>query len=420
MSKKIAILGAGISGLTCAWEIKKKFPEAALTLFEKNSRPGGWIKTAYHLDSLFEWGPRSLRLQDADAALLLIAEMGLSNELIAASSHARNRYILHQGKLVQLPTSFWELFLCPLTRKCLHTVLKDLVTPNIAQSDISIYEFFSHRFSRKVADYFIDPLLKGIFAGDAKELSMRACFPKIWALPRSVILGSLSFKKKKKGLVTLKRGMETLIFALANRLQNEIRLNAEIESFDDFDQVISTLPAHALAKILPKSQLQELLEKIPFRSLGVVHLGYSHQLNGNNGFGYLIPSKENDQVLGVIFDSSIFPEQGKGTRLTVMIGENGNLKKMAKEHVKKVLGIHVEPTIIESLWMSNAIPQYPVGFIDELKKIHQAKEAFPNLVLQGTSFYGISMNQAIQSAKNIMERIYSYQRREKMSVKYEI
>lgn len=393
-NKRIAILGAGISGLSCAWALKKKYPDASLTIFEKGSRPGGWIKTANHKGSLFEWGPRSLRSHDADAALALIEEMGLSHELIEASSHAKKRYLLNQGELIQLPTSIWGLFSCPLTRKCLPSLVKDLIAPRI-QSDVSIHEFFSHRFSQRVADYFIDPLLKGIYAGDAKELSMQACFPKIWALPRSVILGSISFKKKKRGIVTLKRGMESLIFALADRLQNEIRLNAEIEDFSAFDQVISTLPAHALAKILPKSELKELLEKIPFRSVGVVHLGYSKQVNPHEGFGYLIPSQENEKVLGVIFDSSVFPEQGKETRLTVMIGENGDLKSLAKEHVKKVLGIQEEPAIIESAWMEDAIPQYPVGFLDDLKKIHKAKEAFPHLTLSGTSFHGISMNQAI-------------------------
>lgn len=397
MTKKIAILGAGISGLSCAWALKKKFPYASLTLFEKESRPGGWIKTAFHQGELFEWGPRSLRSHDAEAALKLIEEMGLSHELISASSHVKKRYFLNKGQLVQLPISFWELFTCPLTRKCLPSLLRDLFVPRTSLADESVYDFFSHRFSKNVADYFIDPLMKGIFAGDSKELSMQACFPKIWQMPRSVILGSLNFKKRK-GIVTLRRGMESLVLALANRLERELKLNSEIENFNDFDHVISTIPAHALAKILPQSQLQELLEEIPFRSLGVVHLGYAKNVNPFEGFGYLIPSKENEKVLGVIFDSSVFPEQGKGTRLTVMIGENGDLKEMAKKHIKKVLGIKEEPTIIESAWMLNAIPQYPVGFLEKLKKIHEAKEAFPNLTLIGTSFDGISVNQAITKA----------------------
>lgn len=398
MTKKVAILGAGISGLACGWYLKKKFPDISLTIFEKTSRPGGLINTVLHQGSLFEWGPRSLRAHDANAALALIDEMDLTSELIEASSHAKQRYILHAGQLVPLPTSFMGLFSCPLTRECLPALLKDLIIPRTTQADESIYDFFARRFSKKVADYFIDPLMKGIYAGDAKELSMQVCFPKIWEMPRSVLLGSINLKKKKKGIVTLKRGMGSLVNALADKLQKEIRFNAEIDSFDSYDQVISTLPAHALSAVLFKTHLKELLKEIPFKSVGVVHLGYARKVNPYEGFGYLIPTSEKESVLGVIFDSSVFPEQGEATRLTVMIGENGDLKNKAIQHVKRVLGIQEKPIICEAAWMQNAIPQYPVGYLDYLEKIIEAKKEFPKLSLLGTSFHGISMNQAIYSS----------------------
>lgn len=404
MVKKVAILGAGISGLTAAWTLKKKYPDLDVTIFEKEKRPGGSIRTAMHQGSLFEWGPRSLRAHDAEAALELIEEMGLTPELISASPQGKKRYLLHQGKLVCLPTSFLELFSCALVRKCLPSLLNDLFTRRTEKEDETVYEFFARRFSTHVAEYLIDPLMKGIYAGDAKELSMRACFPKIWEMPRSVILGSLSFKKKKRGIVTLKRGMESLVHALSNRLQKEIQLNSEIENWDRFDQVISTLPAHALAKILPKSELKSLLEEIPFQTVGVVHLGFKGKVNPLEGFGYLIPSCEKEKVLGVIFDSSIFPEQNNKdeTRLSVMINSSEKLKEIAENHVRKVLGIQEKPKIVEASCMQDAIPQYPVGFIPHLVKIQEArKREFPKLQLLGTSFHGISVNQAIRSAKDI-------------------
>lgn len=414
--KKVAILGAGISGLSLAWFLKKK--GIACTILEKESRPGGWIRTANHEGNLFEWGPRSLRANDAATTLSLIEELGLSKDILYSSPESKIRYILRKGKLEKLQLSL----------NLLPAFARDLFAKRSEKSDESVHEFFERRFSKIVADHFVDPLIKGIYAGDSKELSVCACFPKLWEMEqdsRSLIIGSVRrlFQKKGgiKGILTLKNGMESLVVNLANQLKEGVLLNAEVKELRFFgegveinskvyDHVISTLPAYSLSALLPKSMLGNLLLKLPFATLGVVHLGYTDAVNPVKGFGYLIPSGEKEAVLGTVFDSSAFPDQNQDlkTRLTVMIGGHHTdleLKVLAKQAVAKHLGIKTEPNVLESFTAKQAIPQYPVGFQALLNQIHEAKKEFPHLSLLGTSFYGVSVNQCISTVKNFSSMI---------------
>lgn len=381
-SYKIAILGAGISGLSCAYYLKKRYGNAIdLTLLEKENRIGGLIQTRNIGGFLFEGGPRSIRVQDGEATLELIHELGLADQLISVSS--KNRYLLHNGKLE-------KMFSIPLLKGILPGILNDLFASKKDVGDESVHSFFSRQFSPLIADRFIDPLMKGIYAGDSKQLSIKACFPSL-THHRSLILGNL-FKKKKRGIVTLKGGMEQLIRKLGQN-QNIQFVKATAQTLKEYDAVISTLPAYALAELFPESRFQTLLNSIPFSTVGVVHLGYHKQVNPYQGFGYLIPSSEKEKVLGVIFEQN---------GLTVMIGgHHENLEEIAKDAVKRHLGISDEPAICFSHTASRAIPQYPIGFLSLLEEINKEKENYPNLFLLGTSFHGVSVNKAIEAAKNL-------------------
>lgn len=395
--RKIAILGAGITGLSLAWFLKKQ--GVSVTLFEKESRPGGWVRTANHQDNIFEWGPRSLRAHDAEATLSLIEELGLSEDILYSSPESKTRYILRNGKLEKLG----------FTLKLIPGIVRDLISTRSDMPDESVHEFFARRFSTYIADQYVDPLIKGIYGGDSKQVSIRACFPKLWEMEqnsRSLIIAGMFQKSTSKKILTLKNGMESLVTALADRLKIEIVLNTEVLEIKElpFDHVISTLPAYRLASILPKSTLAELLNAIPFATLGVVHLGYRDAVNPYQGFGYLVPSQEKEAVLGTVFDSSAFPQQNQAlkTRLTVMIGgshSDPELKSLAIKAAKQHLGITALPDVIESFTAKRAIPQYPVGFPQILDQIQEAKKEFPHLSLLGTSFSGVSINQCIASAK---------------------
>ncbi|MFV0339424.1 MAG: protoporphyrinogen oxidase [Parachlamydiaceae bacterium] len=422
---RVCVLGGGISGLAAAYQLQKK---CSVTLLEKESRVGGWIRSESKEGFFFESGPRSLRSVDSTETLQLIEELGLKEQLIEAPRQAFKRYLLHNKKLEQLPDSFLSLFSSPLTRPYLTSFAKEPLFGSRKEEDESVYEFFSRHFSQGVAEQLIDPLTKGIFAANAKELSISSCFPKmkeIESVHRSLVLGALFGKKSKEksALYTLKNGLEELPKALARSLGDSIRLSTPVRrvecsehgvqvtcdsGIETFDRVVSTLPASALSSLLPDSSLKQLLKEIRSTSVAVVKVGYKKRVNRYEGFGYLAPSKEKSPLLGVVFDSSAFPFQNQNeveTRLSVMLEGEGKsveeAKRLALEGLASDLGILESPDFIEVFFAKEAIPKYAIGHPGLVQRIEASLKDFPRLSLLGTYLYGVSVNQAIFHAMHL-------------------
>lgn len=419
---KVCVLGGGISGLALAYRLQN---QAQVSLVEKEERVGGWIRSTHEEGFFFESGPRSLRSEDSRETLQLIEALGLNDQLIEAPKEAFSRYLLHNGKLEQVPNSLWKMITSPLTRPFLGTFFKELFSLRSGDADESVYDFFSRHFSQDFADQFADPLTKGIFAANAKELSLKACFPKMKAMEeqyRSLILASIfgTRSKGKNALYTLKGGLEELPKALAKKLGPVIRLSTQVRkiecrsdqvelTFDHgietFDYVVSTLPSHAVHPLLPESKLKDLLASIAFSTVAVARLGFKKKVNPYKGFGYLVPSKEQSPILGVVFDSSAFPfhnQTAEETRLSIMMDGSGKspieVEGIARRCLASDLGVKEDPDFVSTFHADRAIPQYFVGFPELLKKIEAAQEEFPRFSLLGTSFYGVSVNQAILHA----------------------
>ncbi len=368
---KIAIIGGGITGLSSAWFLIKKYPGAKITLFEKGPRLGGWIQTSQGGGFLFEKGPRTFQLGRSPHLLSLIQDLGLN--VIYSDPSASKRFILHKGKLKSAGS-----FLPGL----IPYLIRELFISSSKAEDESIYDFASRRFSRKIAETLFDPLTLGIYAGDIKKLSIRACFPGLvqWEREKgSIVRGLLSAPKKPKGLFTIPSGMQTLIQELAKRLPIDVVLNCAAEKISEqevfaggkierADRVISALPPSVSAK-----------------SIWVVNVAFAGDVLLKKGFGYLAPTQEKEPLLGAIFDSAIFPEQNRfgETRLTAMVREEEKDPLQAALHAfERHLGISVQPIYTSVFFAKNAIPQFEVG-------CHQAE--------------GISVDACIEKAMKMAE-----------------
>lgn len=183
------------------------------------------------------------------------------------------------------------------------------------------------------------------------------------------------------------------------------------------DHVVSTLSPNVLGEILAPQcpDIVSELRKIPFVSMGIVHLGFSKSILNENGFGYLVPSSEKQKILGVVYDSVTFPQQntsGNQTRLSVMSGgahqpwvtsiSEDELIHNAALSLRQHLGITADPEYINSLVLENCIPQYMVGHEERVDRIRNAcSELFPNLVVSGFGFDGIGMSDRISISKQI-------------------
>ena len=202
----IKILGGGISGLSLGYYLKKHL-QTPVTVFEKESRPGGMIASQHVGDFFFEKGPRTFMTSRSPALLSLIEELGLKSELIFA--HPQKRYIYYKGKLRSLQQM--------LPKVALRGLLRDWRT-SPSSEDETIRSFGERRFGKWVADFILDPVTAGVYAGSIDHLSVEKCFPKLKEIEKmhgSIVKG---FKPRAKGsLFTLSGGMDMLIDALVEK-----------------------------------------------------------------------------------------------------------------------------------------------------------------------------------------------------------
>lgn len=391
MRTKIVIIGAGISGLAAGWYHKQQ--GHTVTLVEKHSRVGGWIRSTRENGFLFEYGPRGFRPAGKGKRTLALAkELGLESELVAADKAARKRYVVLNGQL--RPFSIGLL----LQQGLFNAWLRDRFTPPSGADDETIADFCTRRFHYKLTQRFVDPFVKGVFGGDVETLSMRSCFPQMWEAEKKGPVTRLLKNKKEKpptSLYSFRDGMETLPKRLAEKLEDNLVLNTPVIGIDKgrvilpdrslkADRIIAAVPASALTDQHP----------FTYAPLTTISLGWSGKILPKRGFGFLVPSLEKDQVMGMTWDSSIFPAQNQGqqTRICVMIKQEGTLE-MAQQALEKYLGIKQAP---DACVIGKAlIPQYVLGHHKRLEYFHKQ---FPEVELIGNNYSGIGVNDCIEAA----------------------
>jgi protoporphyrinogen/coproporphyrinogen III oxidase len=411
---------------------------------------------------LFEYGPRSLRAVTAADSLELVDDLQLQNELIMASSYSKVRFLMRGGAVKKLPSSAMAALQDPALREALWTDIRltkskcDSVREKEG-GDSTIEQFMLRHFGRPATEEIIAGVVAGIYAGNISKLSLQSCFPAFGnaekshgSLIRGMIFGSkpnrtdsalMADVKKKGGVFSFKGGLSAISEALRNKYIDEINVSGKVEALEFgvgagpvtvrlsdgssylHEAVISALPAFELARLLKPtdSLLSEWLLQIPFININVVNMAFDGDVISPDlkGFGFLVPPKEKQPFLGVAIDSVVFPDQtfdGRSeTRLTVMIGGDTSCHpnvpdvvsmplaqqlEIAQNAVRKYLGITQSPTDVQQTICKQAIPQYIVGHAARLRQIEQRLDAVaPRLVLSGASFYGVSVNDCISSAR---------------------
>jgi len=471
------ILGGGLSGLSSAYYLAKTLPAAhKIVLLEKSSRFGGWVHTTQASGISFENGPRSVRPVGLQGLLTLqlIDELGLTPSLLTVSrSHpsAKNRFIYYNGQLNRAPSSLASAVSASFSGTSPFTgvipaVLKEpFKQRNRTLDDESIDSFIARRFSRSFADNVLSALVHGIYAGDTRQLSMKAVFPSLWNLEQrkgSVVRGMLSggskpsqgdadaYKQlsqeyepmvkrmKDVSVYSLEGGLERLPLSLVSFLEKHPNVEMRREcptdavSYDgthfkirtpsdeiQASKVVSALSSSALGTLLPLPHLQHNRSV----TVGVVNLAFPSSFKlPVQGFGYLIPRsvnrKENPhQALGVVFDSDMFGSTD-ATKITVMMGghywdgqtipSTEDLEAQAMETVRLhgLVPDGLEPLLTRATIQKDCIPQYAVGHPQRMRELHEyALSHFDGkLGLVGSSYGGVGMNDVVKSSWDLTRR----------------
>ncbi len=410
---KIAVLGAGISGLAAAHFLART---AEVVVFEARGRVGGNIRTDTLDGCRVEWGPNGF-LDSEPATLDLVADLGLGARLQPADPAAARRFIWRDGHLRALPSKPMGFLISP----CLPLAarLRALAEPFIRSrsgDDESVFDFARRRLGHGAAEILVDGMVTGIFAGDPKRLSVASAFPRLLALEAEH--GSLVRGARGRGLgppgrlTSFDHGLQVLVDALAQRL--DVRLGTPIEAWadlleDGFDRVVCTLPAARAAAIVP-GELANLLRRIPTAPVAVVALAFDPPAPVPRAFGFLVPHGQGLPILGALCDSSIFPGRAPAGRhlVRVLVGGRRNadavdladdrLVDLAFHSLERAWGLLPAPTAHGVVRHRVGIAQYERGHARLLREIET--NCPPQLRLAGSSYRGVALNACIREARS--------------------
>lgn len=407
---KIAIIGAGISGLTAA---RRLSPHADVTIFEARDRIGGNIRTDTVAGCRVEWGPNGF-LDNEPATLELVDELGLRPRMIQARGEAETRYIWRAGKLRELPTSPVAFLLgdaLPLFAKL--RIGLEPFSKKAPAHDESVFDFAKRHLGRGAAEILIDAFVTGIFAGDPKRLSVASAFPKLKALEDRY--GSLIKGAKGRGpgpsgkLTSFDQGLEVLIDALAEGL--DIRLGESLDKIPEgYDHVLCTVPAPRAAELVEPA-LGDLMRRIPTAPVVVVaNVFRADQLSVPDAFGFLVPRGQGLRMLGTLYDSSIFEgraPEGKRLFRTLVGGRrdpdilelsDDQLLELVARELRQVWGEFPDPETTHIVRHPLGICQYEIGHAQLLAQIEAACPA--GLRLCGASYRGVALNACVKEARS--------------------
>jgi oxygen-dependent protoporphyrinogen oxidase len=481
--KQVVIVGAGISGLGTAFYIRRLASERGfevrVTVLEADSRPGGRVWTERIAGFQIEAGANGF-LDSKRSTLELCGELGLDGDLIATRPEAQTRYVLWQGQLHALPTGPGQLLRTKLLGPGgkLRLLLEWFVPARRDEADESVHEFACRRIGREGAEILIDALVTGIHAGDPTLLSAPAAFPRMVQLEREYgsLLRAMPKVRRQRAveatahqithhslparqdladstlathpvrspggtLRSLRGGMGQLIERLVESCDATLLRGADVKRIrtrdgggwllrgagaDQWqaDAVVLACPSFAQAEIVREldPELARLIDEIRYNSLAVVALGFhrrdvAHPLEG---FGYLSPQRTRRDVLGVLWNSSIFDRRapdgmvlleamcGGWNRPDVVGWDDERLVRAVLQELRETMQIAAAPALVQIVRWPQAIPQYHVGHLARVAAIEARCQRFSGLYLTGNSFRGVSVNDCTEDAKRCAERVVSW------------
>lgn len=438
---RVAIVGSGISGLTAGFYLRRAHPECSIEVFESGERPGGTMHTAVVEGFRFEDGGNGF-LSNKPDSLQLVRDSGAEHLLLRSSDASRRRFI-YDGQLHPLPESppaFLKTGLLSWGQK-LRVLAEPLVPARRDGADETLQEFGYRRVGRGLTDVFLNAMTAGIHGSTPELLSVAAAFPLVVGLEREhggLFRGMLARRKSGAGpggvLMSFKGGVSTLIDHLAPLLAARWHLASPVETIarqpagwrvesvthsGEFDHVIVATPAYAASAILREAapELSTVLAGIGYTPIAVVGLGYRHLDHPLDGFGLLTTSRARQQVLGILWESSIFPDRTpEGCKsLRVMIGgqrspelvfqEPEGLVATALAGVAETMGVTTAPDVVHTCRWDRGIPHYEVGHLGRVEACLRALEGQPGLHLAGNAYRGVAMNDCVREGRELAWRI---------------
>lgn len=439
--KPVAIVGGGITGLSAAYTLHKQ--GLPLTLFEASSRFGGALYTANANGVVVEHGADSW-VSYEPAAAELARELGLGDQLMLSNDAERTTYIVRSGRLVEMPRGLRLFVPTDVDAAMASPLFSDDAKQRIRQEldfapyeqygDVSIAAFAERHFGKEVVATLVEPLLAGVYGGDASRLSAQAVIPAMLEAERtrgSLIRTMQGTPAPGSIFSSLRTGMSALADALVAKLPAQnLRLNTPVEAItrhndswqvdgETFSALLITTPAYVAARLLEPTneELAATLREFTYTDAISVSLIYDRAaLRGlPAGFGLLVPKDEQREILACTFVHQKWPEKVAAEKALLRVFITAGIERdaetlttIAQKALRELLGITAIPQRALVHRWRQAMPQYAVGHIDRIKRLMQLCGQH-RVSFAGSTYRGIGVShcvrQGAEAAQKISERI---------------
>ncbi|HYJ32837.1 MAG TPA: protoporphyrinogen oxidase [Candidatus Binatia bacterium] len=456
---RVVIIGGGIAGLSAAWAIRAEAARRAesleLTVLEAGPRAGGRIRSTREDGYLVEWAANAVQ-GTHNAAWRLAESVGLADQRVLGSTDAARRYIWRGGRLHRLPLNPAAFFgftgLSPASRL---RVAMEPFFANRVKKEESVHDYAVRHIGEEAASVLIGAVVRGVFAGNSKRLSVDAAFPVMREMERShrSLVVAMMARSKKGGaggagraagpggraLWSFTRGLESLTDALAARLGDAVRLATPALALErngtgyvvrmasgdrlEADSVVLAISARAAAALLRPldAELAKLLGTIEPAGVAVVGLAFRNDRfrTPPDGYGYLVVPGEDLPILGALFESNLFPGRapegqtmvrvimGGADRPDLLTRSDADLAGLAMGALDKTHGLASGPERTWVIRQDASIPQYAVGHMALLADLDRRLAANRGLLLAGNGYRGVSVASLTEDAERIAARVVS-------------
>ena len=472
--RTVAVIGGGISGLSTAYALYEQAATAGIpircTVIDAASSWGGKIVTHRIGDLVTEAGPDSF-LSQKPAGLELCDKLGLTDQLINTNETNKRASVYSRGRLHELPEGLVVIApgqLGPFLRSGLLSwaglarMGLDLAIPaRQSPDDESLASFFRRRVGQQAFERMLEPLMAGIYAGDAEQMSVRATFPRFVELEQeygSIIRGMMTSRNsgpserpsgsKRTMFVSLKNGLSDLVAALVHRLTDHgviLRGSCAVDAlrvrshqlgrwmYDlilndgsalSVDSLVLATPAYVSAELVrPLTPTAGgLLELIPYSSTATIAMAYPRAAvsGAAEGFGFVVPRAEGRDLIAATWTSLKWPHRAPPDQLlvrcyvggvgreTILQLDDQALVARVKTELAGMCGVTTEPGFVEvNRWMK-AMPQYTLGHLERLNQIEAALGRYGGLVLTGAGYRGVGIPDCIRDGAIAAERVVRY------------